>query len=67
MNTVVVANYPQLSILAWNLHQQQLPEDEVFALYERNWRFMEVDRLSHEESQLLDYLIKKYGNGVLNV
>lgn len=40
---------------------------EALALYERNWRFVDREAMGADEVQLLDVLVKVYGNGVLNV
>ena len=42
------------------------PASEVFALYERNWRLVDVDRLDDAESALLERLKAEFGNGVIN-
>jgi len=65
--TFSIDDYPQLSLLAWNRVIRTIDEEEAFALYERNWRFVDVDTLTKSESNFIDRLIQKYGNGVLNV
>ncbi len=62
-----IDEYPQLALLAWNRAVREIDEDEAFALYERNWRFVEVDRLTPHEADLIARLTQQYGNGVLNV
>ncbi|WP_343289868.1 hypothetical protein [Ferranicluibacter rubi] len=37
--------------------------DEVFALYERNWRFVDRDRLSDKEALLIRELTDIFGHG----
>jgi hypothetical protein len=44
-----------------------IPVRVVFALYERNWRFIDTSRLTGEEAQLIRDLTALYGNGVLLV
>ncbi|MEO8411317.1 MAG: hypothetical protein ABI478_12175 [Propionivibrio sp.] len=63
-----IADFPQLKLIAWNRGENALIEDEeALALYERNWRFVEQDRLGQQERELIDRLVKMYGHGVLNV
>lgn len=62
-----IDNYPQLSLLAWNRVIRVIDDDEAFALYERNWRFVEAERFNANEAALIEELKIKYGNGVLNV
>lgn len=61
---IVPARFPELNKLAWNRDPwRPMPDDEVFALYERNWRFVDRERLTEEETQLLRTLGDKYGHG----
>ena len=59
--------YPQLSLIAWSRVVREIEEDEAFALYERNWRFVEVENLLPHEAALIARLTQEYGGGVLNV
>lgn len=63
-----VATYPQLKLLAWNRPwDTTLGEDEAFALYESNWRFVDQDTLVPAERTLIETLVAKFGGGLLNV
>jgi hypothetical protein len=65
---IQLQDYPQLRLLAWNLPlDASVDELEALSLYERNWRFVEVARLSDSETQLIEYLRVTVGKGVLNV
>lgn len=44
-----------------------MPACEAFALYERNWRFVDTGRLAAREMRLIRDLAAAYGNGVLLV
>ncbi|MDZ7644056.1 MAG: hypothetical protein U5K76_07470 [Woeseiaceae bacterium] len=61
-----IRDYPQLSDLAWNRTDEFIPANEAFRLYERNWRFVELDRLDGRERKLIDRLASEYGGGVIN-
>jgi len=63
---VRVADYPQLHDLAWNRSDELIPAEEAFALYERNWRFIEADRLEQRERLLIERLKNDFGSGVIN-
>jgi len=63
---VRVADYPQLRDLAWNRSDQLIPAREAFALYERNWRFVEANRLDEAERALIERLKAQFGSGVIN-
>jgi hypothetical protein len=65
--TVEIARYPNLRLLAWQLHRERIGEAEAFALYEREWRHVDVSRLGPEERRLIRHLMDTYGHGVLNV
>lgn len=62
-----VDDYPDLALLAWNRALREIPEDEALALYEANWRFVDVEHLIPAERALIDRLANRYGHGVLNV
>jgi hypothetical protein len=63
-----VAQYPQLRLIAWNFAADDvLNERDALAIYERNWRFVDVAQLTTDERQFIDYLRDAFGNGVLHV
>ena len=64
---IKLIDYPQLKLIAWNLHVEEITEQEALGLYELNWRFIDQNTLTLIESNLIDRLIHDYGNGVLNV
>lgn len=65
---VNVKLYPQLSLITsshpW---RTTMEDDEVFALYEANWRFVDQQAIIPEEKELIGRLAAKFGGGVLNV
>ena len=61
-----VPEHPGLKSICWNLRDQYLTRREAFALYERNWRYLEGTELDKEEAHLIDELRKEYGRGVIN-
>jgi hypothetical protein len=63
---VNLSRYPQLADIAWNQTRAALPESEAFALYERNWRFIEVAKLTKHERLLIARLANKYGKGIVH-
>jgi hypothetical protein len=65
--TIEITHYPNLRLLAWQLHRNRIGEAETFALYEREWRHVDVARLSDKERRLIKRLADTYGHGVLNV
>lgn len=64
--TVVPADYPELKSLVGNYDlSHSIAAKEAFAIYERNWRFVDVEKLTEREAQLIRDLTDTYGNGVL--
>ncbi len=62
---IKVSEYPQLHSLCWNRPGDTiLNGEEALGLYERNWRFVEKDKLTDDEKALIDTLVEKFGNGV---
>ncbi|QKK16109.1 hypothetical protein FE844_000340 [Rhizobium indicum] len=65
---IVPNDFPELKSLAWNRDPvRAMPAGEAFALYERNWRFVDPGKLTERETQLIRDLAAAYGNGVLLV
>ena len=64
---VEVEAYPNLRLLCWNRAERFVPAAEVFALYERNWRFVDQKTLDATERELIARLARTYGGGLLNV
>jgi hypothetical protein len=64
---VDVAAYPNLRLLCWNRAERFVPAAEAFALYERNWRFVDEKALDATERELIGRLARTYGGGLLNV
>jgi hypothetical protein len=65
---VRVENFAQLRDLCWDRPTNTVLDGrDALAIYERNWRFVDHGDLTGEEQKLLDVLVARYGNGVLNV
>ena len=65
---VRVKDYPQLEQLCWNRPVDAVLDGaDALAVYERNWRFVVPEALTVDERRMLDTLVARYGNGVLNV
>ena len=72
MNSIIpnirISDYPQLAMICWNRNQEGFVlEDEALALYERNWIWIDKNDLNESEKNLINKLVKAYGNGVLLV
>lgn len=64
---IQIDKYPQLKLIAWNRPTGEVSEQEAFAIYERQWRFIDVATLTDEELQLIERLKADYGHGVMHV
>ena len=64
---VDVQAYPNLQLLCWNRAERFIPSSDAFALYERNWRFVDEKTLQPEERELIERLTRAHGGGLLNV
>ena len=65
--TVEVAKYSQLKLLCWNRRSELISAREAWDLYERNWRFVERERIDQSEAELLRALVSRFGRGVILV
>lgn len=61
-----VRDYPALSELLWNVTAESLPARDVFGIYERNWRFVQVASLLPRERALIDRLAAEFGEGIIH-
>lgn len=62
---VVPAEYPELALLAWNRDPAcPIAAEEAFALYERNWRHVDTNRLTPREATLIRELTDPFGHGL---
>lgn len=64
---VEVDRYPNLALLCWNRAVRSLTDAEALAVYEANWRFVDVSHMPAHERELIDRLVREVGNGVLLV
>ena len=65
---IKLSDYPQLSLIAWSRQKDSVvSEEEALSLYEANWRWVDEKTLTPEERKLIEHLVQKVGNGVLNV
>jgi hypothetical protein len=63
-----INDYPQLQSIAWNRRPEDLiKEQEAFALYERNWLYVDKALITPDEQALIERLTLQFGDGILNV
>lgn len=63
---IIPAEFPELKALVWNRNPSRpIAANEVFALYERNWRFVDKDHLTEREQRLIQELTDEYGHGCM--
>jgi len=68
MDKILINQYPQLHLICWNRDEDRLvTPEEALSLYERNWKYVDESALSDDEKALIDRLVEKHGNGILNV
>jgi hypothetical protein len=68
VGAVDVSQFPQLRRLAWNLADGvDLTPQEALSLYERNWRHVDHEALTPQESAFIDHLVSTVGKGTLLV
>lgn len=58
--------WPTLRDLAWNRADRFMAAEDALSLYERNWRFVDVDLLDPREKSLIGRLKDRFGAGVIN-
>jgi hypothetical protein len=66
VTAVIPAHYGELARLAWNRDSSRpITGEEALALYEANWRHVDIASLSESEKQLIGELTKRFGAGHL--
>lgn len=64
---IIAADYPELKLICWHCDPTKpISEEQAFALYERNWRYIDHERMTEDEQALIQTLKDKFGNGVIN-
>lgn len=66
--TIIPDDYPELRLITWNRDRSRpLPAEEVFQIYEANWRHVDQRHLTDAERTMIEYLAATYGAGYLLV
>ena len=63
---VDVARYPSLKLLCWNLATPRITRRDAFAIYERNWRWIDTAGTSAHERAFIGSLAEEFGGGLIN-
>ena len=64
---IEITAFENLAALCWNRRERWLGAEEAFRLYERNWRLVDQRSMKPAERALIERLVERFGNGVLNV
>ncbi|MBO2670012.1 hypothetical protein [Shewanella algae] len=56
--------YPELDNLLWDIHNKFVDPKVAFDMYERRWRYVDVQHLTGKERTLVQQLANKFGCGV---
>lgn len=56
--------YPQLCWVLWDHVDKNVSEEEAFYAYDKNVRFLDIERMSDDERAFFDRLMNKFGKGV---
>lgn len=63
---VEVGPYPNLKLLCWNLAAARITRRDAFAIYERNWRWIDAADTPAHERAFIDGLAAEFGGGLIN-
>ena len=63
---VDLALYPSLRLLCWNLVTPRITRRDAFAIYERNWRWIDPAGTPAHERAFIDGLAEEFGGGLIN-
>lgn len=57
-------NFPELDNILWDVHNDTIDAKNAFEIYERRWQYVDAERLTEEERELIRVLTQKFGNGL---
>ena len=63
---IEVTSYPNLDLLCWNLAAARITRRNAFAVYERNWRWIDAASTPAHERAFIESLAAEFGGGVIN-
>ena len=63
---VDVESYPNLRLLCWSLAELRLTRRDAFAIYERNWRWIDPANTPAHERAFIESLAEEFGGGLIN-
>lgn len=63
MQQINRAQYRELDMLLWDMHEQYVAPQVAFEVYERRWAFIDPDNIKENEQALIDQLVELFGNG----
>ena len=58
--------YPSLKLLCWNLAAARITRRDAFAIYERNWRWIDTASTPAHEREFIESLAEEFGSGLIN-
>jgi hypothetical protein len=61
---ILIDDYPQLTLLAWNRKVRVIAEEEALALYEAHPQWVDRATMGEHERAFLDGLVARYAKGV---
>ncbi|MDZ7277025.1 hypothetical protein N4G40_01825 [Pantoea eucrina] len=64
MGDITRSNYPELDKVLWDFHNQKIPAQLAFQMYEKRWKFIDEKHMEQKERRLLAQLTDEYGNGL---
>ena len=57
-------DFPELDLILWDNRAILIEPEDAFRAYETRWRFVHGENLETKEQQLIEALIKQFGNGI---
>lgn len=64
MSLIYRKDYPALDYILWDTKADSLTEKTAFEAYEKRWKFIAEDKLTTDERNLIQKLIKSIGKGL---
>jgi len=56
--------YTELDLLLWDYGRRLIPEKTAFEIYEKRWKYVDQNKITPTEKQLIQNLTQVYGKGL---
>ncbi len=64
MGNINRTHYHELDLLLWDMHKKFIEPKTAFELYEKRWGYVNKEKLTSKEQNLIRVLTERFGQGL---